>query len=211
MLALFLKSLLIGYSGAVMPGPMFTYTVEKSMRHGSKTGLLISAGHSLLELILVVLIFMGAGKYLTTDTARSVISILGGVVLGYLGIGMIRDVYLNKIAVGAESGKPGKQGNMLLSGAVLSAVNPYFIIWWMVVGLALISSAYDSFGIAGVAVFYLGHILSDISWFTFVSILVSKTRHLINLKIYKAVIITLAICLIGFCISFLANGMQYIL
>lgn len=60
MIAIFIKSLLIGYSGAIMPGSMLTYTIDKSMRHGAKSGLLVSLGHSLIELFLVMFLFMGA-------------------------------------------------------------------------------------------------------------------------------------------------------
>ncbi|MEW6624919.1 MAG: LysE family transporter [Bacillota bacterium] len=210
MIAIFLQSLLIGYSGAVMPGPVFTYTVDRSIRHGVKSGLIVSLGHSFLELILVVLIFYGAGKYLATDLSRAIIGLIGGAVLGFLGFGMIKDVYLNKISLDAQDSKSDKEGNMFLAGIVLSASNPYFIIWWSVVGLALIMNSYNSFGVIGIAIFYLGHILADISWFTFVSALVSKTRHLINIKVYKVIIVFLAVCLIGFGVSFFASSIRYI-
>jgi threonine/homoserine/homoserine lactone efflux protein len=208
MISVFLKSLIIGYSGAVMPGTLFTYTVNKSIRHGVRSGLLVSVGHALLELVLVILIFAGAGKYLAADMVRAAVGLMGGVVLGYLGFGMIKDVYRNRISLDAKSSKNNRQENMLLAGVVLSASNPYFIIWWSVVGLALIMNSYNSFGIIGIAVFYIGHIISDISWFTFVSALISKTRHLISLKAYRVIIVILAACLIGFGASFLLSGIH---
>jgi len=206
MLAIFLKSLIIGYSGAIMPGSMFTYTIDKSLRHGAKTGPLVSLGHVLLELILVILILVGAGKYLAMDVSKTIIGLIGGVVLVYLGIGMIKEVYLNKISLNPKENKSNTQGNMILAGVVLSVSNPYFIIWWSVVGLTLIMNSYTTFGIIGVSVFYIGHIISDISWFTFVSVLISKTRHLINIKGYKVIIVLLAISLICFGISFFASS-----
>lgn len=211
MIAIFLKSLIIGYSGAVMPGPMFTYTVDKSLHYGAKSGLLVSIGHVFLELFLVILIYLGAGKYLMTDTAKTIMGILGGIILVYLGFGMIKEVYLNQISLDQRNSKDEKQGSMLLAGIVLSASNPYFIIWWSVVGLALIMNAYASFGIMGVLAFYIGHIISDISWFSFVSILVSKTRSIINLKVYKAIVTVLAACLIFFGVSFFTASLRYIL
>lgn len=193
-----------------MPGSMFTYTVNKSMKYGTKSGLLVSLGHAILELILVVLIFAGAGKYLAADAAKTVIGLIGGIILGYLGFGMIKDVYQNKVSFDINGGSDGRQGNMLLAGAALSASNPYFIIWWSVVGLTLIMSSYNTLGIFGIAVFYLGHITSDITWFTFVAAIVSRTRHLINIKIYKIIIVILAACLIGFGISFLVSSIRFI-
>ena len=211
MLAIFLQSLIIAYSGAIIPGPMFTYTVDKSIRYGIKSGILVSLGHVFLELILVILIFAGVGKYLATDSASTIIGLIGGLILGFLGFNMLKDVYLNRISLETKIGENDRQGNMLLAGMVLSATNPYFIIWWSAIGMALIMNAYNSFGITGVALFYVGHILADISWFTFVAALVSKTRHLINIKIYKTVIVLLALCLIGFAISFFTSSILHIM
>jgi threonine/homoserine/homoserine lactone efflux protein len=211
MITIFLKSLLIAYSGAIMPGSVFTYTIDRSLRHGVKTGLLVSLGHALLELLLVGLIFIGLGKYLAADATSTGIGLIGGLVLGYLGFGMIRDVYLNRIRLDIDQQETDKQGNMFWAGMVLSATNPYFLIWWSAVGLALITSAYNSFGIIGIAIFYLGHIMGDISWYIFVSALVSKSRHLINIKAYKTIIIVLALCLIVFGVNFFAGSLRHIL
>ena len=211
MLIIFLQSLIIGYSGAIMPGPMFTYTVDKSIRYGIKPGILVSLGHVFLELILVILIFAGVGKYLATDSASIIIGLIGGLILGFLGFNMLKDVYLNRISLETKIGDNDRQGNMFLAGLVLSVTNPYFIIWWSAIGMTLIMSAYNSFGITGVALFYVGHILADISWFTFVAALVSKTRHLINIKIYKTVIVLLALCLIGFAIRSFTSSILHIM
>jgi threonine/homoserine/homoserine lactone efflux protein len=211
MLTIFFKSLLIAYSGAIMPGSVFTYTVDRSLRHGAKAGLLVSLGHALLELILVVLIFVGVGKYLAAEEAGIGIGLVGGVVLACLGYQMIRDVYLDRITLDAGEMQNNKQSNMFLAGMVLSATNPYFLIWWSAVGLTLIMSSYHSLGILGIAVFYIGHILGDISWYVFVAAMISKTRHLINLKAYKIIIVVLALCLIGFGTSFFAGSIRHIM
>ena len=52
MVEIFLQSLLIGYSGAMMPGSLLTYTLDKSIKSGPKAGLIISIGHALLEFFL---------------------------------------------------------------------------------------------------------------------------------------------------------------
>lgn len=211
MLAIFFKSLLIAYSGAVMPGSVFTYTVDRSLRYGIKAGVLVSLGHALLELILVILIFIGAGRYLAAESAGITIGLIGGIVLVYLGYQMIRDVYLDRVSLETEEMYNNRPGGMFAAGMVLSAANPYFLIWWSAVGLALIMSSYNSLGALGIAIFYLGHILGDISWYTFVAAMVSKTRHLLNIKVYKTIIVVLALCLVGFGASFFADSIRHIM
>ena len=210
MVSIFLQSLLIGYSGAMMPGSLLTYTIDRIIKSGAKSGPLIVLGHSLLELIIVVLIFAGAGRILATETAQMIIGFAGGLVLNIMGITMVRDAVLNKLTINTESNTNHGKSGMIVAGAVISAVNPYFAFWWAVIGLGLILSAYKAFGIIGIVLFYLGHMLADLSWYSFISYIISKTRRFINLKIYKYVIIALGLCLCGFGISFIVGGIKYL-
>jgi threonine/homoserine/homoserine lactone efflux protein len=203
---IFLRSLIIGYSGAMMPGSLLTYTINKSMKHGAKSGILISIGHSILELFLVVILFVGLGKYLAADPVQTVIALVGGAVLIFFGFGMLRDVYRKKISINfAEMGSAG-QGSMIVEGAIISATNPYFIFWWAAVGLGLIVDAYNVLGILGIVLFYLGHICSDITWYSFISVLISKTRKFMNLTVYTVTIAVLGLFLIGFGLKFIYSG-----
>jgi threonine/homoserine/homoserine lactone efflux protein len=202
--------MLIGYSGAIMPGSLLTFTLEKSIKSGTKAGVLISIGHSLLELVLVILIFLGIGKYLGTPPAQLTVGIIGGTVLIFFGVNMVRDMYLGNISINFADKHDDKNGNILIGGALISASNPYFIVWWAAVGLGLIMSAYNKFGILGVVFFYLGHITSDITWYICVSALISKSKKFINLRIYKIVIIILGFCLIGFGASFIISSVKII-
>lgn len=211
MLAVFIESLIIGYSGAVMPGTVLTYTIDRSMRYGARAGFLVAMGHALLELILVIMIYLGLGKLLNSDITKMIIGLSGGLILLYLGFDMIRGVYLNKICLDLTGESNNGQKNMFLAGALLSAINPYFLVWWAAVGLSLIMSSYNSFGIMGICIFYLGHILADISWYSFVSIIISKTRHLIKQKVYKVIVIILALFLVYFAVKFIIKGLGFFL
>ena len=197
--------MLIGYSGAIMPGSLLTYTIQKSMKSGTKAGLMVSIGHSLLELVLVVLIFLGIGKYLGTPLTQLIIGILGGIVLFFLGVSMIKDIFLGKVNIDFKNKSDDKYGNIVIGSALISASNPYFIVWWAAVGLGLIMNAYNLFGLIGVVLFYSGHIMADITWYIFVSALISKTRNFINMKVYKIIITVLGFILLvigtGFLIS----------
>lgn len=210
MIEVFLQSLLIGYSGAMMPGSLLTYTLDKSIKSGAKAGLMVSIGHALLEFILVILIFSGIGKYLGTTTAQLVIGILGGIVLVLFGAGMLKDIYLGKVSIDFENKSDGKFGNILIGSALISVSNPYFIVWWAAVGLGLIMNAYNAFGLLGIILFYTGHITADFTWYVFISTLISKTRNFINLKAYKIIIAFLGVCLIGFGINFIVLSAKII-
>lgn len=206
MIQIFIQSLLIGYSGAMMPGSLLTYTLEKSIKSGAKAGIFISIGHALLEFVLVILLFLGLGRYLQTPLAQIIIGIPGGMVLVFFGLGMLRDVIKGNLKINLNDEPEGKNRNIILSSALISASNPYFTIWWAAVGLGLMMNAYNMLGIIGVIVFYIGHISADFSWYVLISVLVGKTRHFINIRIYKIVIAFLGIVLICFGVGFLASS-----
>ncbi|HBR28835.1 MAG TPA: lysine transporter LysE [Firmicutes bacterium] len=208
MAEIFLQSILIGYSGAMMPGSLLTYTLDQSLKHGFKAGLLISSGHILLEFLLVILILFGFGQYLSAAPAQMVIGVLGGILLLFLGGGMIRDSSTGKLTINLQTNPQEKGGNMLMGSAIICATNPYFSLWWAVVGLGLIMKAYNIFGFIGVVLFYGGHIIADFSWYLFISWLVGKTRAFISLKVYKVLIISLGVCLLGFGVGFIINAFR---
>ncbi|HHT48955.1 MAG TPA: LysE family transporter [Firmicutes bacterium] len=210
MVKIFIQSLLIGYSGAVMPGSLLTYTLERSMQVGVKAGFLVSIGHTLLELLLVMLIFFGFGPYLSTNLAQISIGLLGGMVLFCLGGGMVKESRGGEVGLRPSTAAKTKTGSMLLCGALISVANPYFSLWWAVVGLGLVMQAFNRFGLVGVTLFYLGHIFADFSWYLFVSWLISKTRTFISGKVYRFVLLFLGLCLIGFGAGFFVHALRLI-
>jgi len=200
---IFLQSFIIGFSGAMMPGSLLTYTIDKSMKSGPKAGVLVSLGHALLELALVILLFFGIGKYLETPVAQTIIGILGGAVLVFFGVGMIKDVVRGRINIEMKESSSSKSGGIILGSALVSASNPYFSFWWATVGLGYMMYANNLLGLAGVALFYTGHILSDFTWYTFVSFVIGKTRKFISMKVYRIVIAVLGAVLVVFGIVFM--------
>ncbi len=186
MLAIFAKSLLVGYSGAVMPGSLLAYVIDRSIRKGGNSGGLATIGHALLELAVVIALILGADVLLTSNVAQIIIGIAGGTFLCWMAFTMIRDALKDKLIM-ETTAVTSKKDNPILKGAVLSGSNPYFLIWWAIIGLSLIIEAYVAFGIIGVLVFYIGHILADFTWYMLVSYGVSKTRKFIDPKVHRII------------------------
>ncbi len=201
MIEIFFAALTVGFSGAMMPGPLLTYTIKQSLARGPVSGFIITLGHALLELVLLILIFLGLDIILQSKAAQVTIGILGGLMLAYMGSDMIIKSIRNKVTVETDGKKTGS-GNMLLSGALISAANPYFLIWWAVVGLGYVIQSYDTLGTAGVAVYYFGHITADFIWYVMVSVIVGTTRKFIKQTPYRVIIAALGALLIYFGGSF---------
>ena len=197
MLLVFFSALLVGFSGAMMPGSLLTYTIRKSLSAGPWAGFIIVAGHAVLEMALIVLIMMGFDVVLQSTAAQIAIGLAGGILLVLMGLNMIRNAAKNHITVSMESGDM-KKGSMFLSGIFISAANPYFLLWWAVIGLGFIMQSYQSFLYVGVAVYFFGHITADVIWYGLISIVVGTTRKFIRERPYRIVIAVLGCLLVFF-------------
>jgi threonine/homoserine/homoserine lactone efflux protein len=201
-ITIFISSFLIALSGALMPGPLLTVTVSESSRRGISTGPLMILGHGILELVLVVALLSGLAPILLRDDVFIVIALAGGVILLWMAFSMIKE--LPNLRLDLEV-KKEKERNLIAAGIVLSAANPYWLIWWASIGLGYIVYS-AKFGLIGVVAFFLGHILADLGWYAVISYGVVKGKHLFSNKGYRRLIGGCAVFLILFSGYFLYSG-----
>ena len=201
---IFLSSFVIALSGAMMPGPLLTATISESSQRGFLAGPLLVAGHGLLEILLLVALVLGLSPFLQRNDVFAVVAISGGVILLWMAFGMFRSLPSLSLTV-----NPGmtKGNSLLMSGAMLSIANPYWIIWWATIGFGYVIYSWQ-FGMAGVVFFFMGHILADLAWYSAVSAAVGKGRHLFTNGIYRGIIGTCAAVLVIFACYFFYAGMQ---
>lgn len=194
LLALFFASFWVGFSGALMPGPLLTVDIAESTRRGFWTGPIITGGHAIAELFVVIALAFGLSTILTSDVAISVIGILGGIALVLMGGAMLHDIIRGKISFDPD--QPGSSSGLLVGkGITASLSNPYWFVWWATVGSAFLSDSL-SHGPVGPVVFYFGHIMSDLVWYTFVSFMIASGKKLLAGKPYYILITICALFLL---------------
>ena len=198
MLPVLLSVVVISFSGVMMPGPMFAVTVAKSYR-SPWAGTQIALGHAVIEVPLILLIYFGFAQFFENSIVQLVLSILGGGMIIWLGIGMFR--------VRAKVVKEGKDlpYNAFTAGIITSGLNPFFLLWWATIGSMLIMR-FTEFGISGLTVFIIVHWLCDLVWLSFVSVLVYKSRSLWGQRFQEWVFIASSLLLAGFGLWFVVSG-----
>ncbi len=194
------SSFVVAFSGALVPGPLFSITVAESARRGASAGPLIIAGHGILELALVILIAFGFGPLFTLSSVKLAISVVGGLMLVFMGCRLVRDARGARLLAPSERGQKGI--HPVFSGIIGSISNPYWSIWWLTIGMGYLMSSLK-FGMRGVAVFFAGHIMADLGWYSVVSFAVSKGRRVMGDRGYRFMLYSCGLFLIGFGIWFL--------
>ncbi len=192
--------IVISASGVMAPGPLFAASVSYGLREGTKAGFKMAIGHTIVELPLVILLGIGVFSLESFPEFRTIISIFGAITLFVFAIIQIRTT-LRRKELGLSNPKQGP----LIAGILLSALNPFFIIWWLAIGFKLISDAMLLWSFAGILIVFGLHIWMDYAWLGTVSFLASKSSKILSNKNYKIVMIGLSLMLIYFGIMFLVD------
>lgn len=193
--AFLLSVVLISLSGVMMPGPVFAITVAKGHR-SPYAGPLIAIGHGIVEFPLMFLAYLGLGAFLQHRTTQIAIGTLGGLMLLWIGYGMIRN-WREQATAAVDTQRAGP----IVAGAATTAANPYFFLWWATVGAMLISRSL-AFGFAGFLAFAVTHWLCDLGWECLVSYVTYRSRRLWTPLVHRIVFTACGLCLMGFGVYF---------
>ena len=202
----FFNSFLVGFSGAMMPGPLLVVGISETPRHGWRTGLIISVGHAIAEIGVVLVLMLGIATFAKDEVVSQVIGIVGGTALILMGLAMGRDILKNRVSYDSIDSSQ-KSSRRLLAGKGISATlsNPFWFVWWGTVGLSLLVDS-QRLGIEGPIVFYFGHILSYFVWYTAVRIILWIGRTLFVGKVLRSLSLACAVFLIEQGITCLITG-----
>lgn len=192
-------------SGALAPGPLFFAAVAHGAKSGARGGLIFSVGHSIIEFSLVMLLALGLLSFAREPAVKLVIGAIGGTALLVFGALQIRETLASK------SNKPSKwdipSKNPLLLGLLFTGLNPYFIIWWLFIGVKLIFDSIALASLAGVVLMYVAHVWMDYAWLTVVAYLAKKGTNIVGSKGYRIIMTAFALILIYFGLYYLISSL----
>jgi threonine/homoserine/homoserine lactone efflux protein len=202
---IFSFSFLVALSGAMSPGPLLTYTIIKSAsatQRGYLTGLWVIIGHALLEMTVIILMLLGFSFILKNQIIVRGIGIIGGLILIFFGISVIRDVCLKKISADfskCAENTGQRTDNLIFGGAAVSMSNPYWWIWWATIGLAFMIKFDISFASwTKLLAFFLGHEAGDLVWYLLISILSFFGLRKLNPKVYSGILLCCGVFMAAF-------------
>jgi len=197
-----LQTILISLSGVLAPGPVTAVTVGKGSE-SPHAGAGIALGHAIVEFPLMIALFFGFGVILEISAVKSLIAICGGGFLLWMGYGMLKQMKTAHVEKIADSRSP------LVSGILLSAGNPYFLLWWATVGVTLILRSVG-FGFFGFMAFAIVHWLCDLAWLYFLSTLSFKGGEFFGKRFQQVIFGICGVILIVFSFLFVKDGIQTI-
>ena len=202
LLTIFSTSFVVAFSGAMMPGPLMTATIGESARRGPWVGPKMIAGHAILEMLLLIALFFGLEPIFKNELFFIIVSLVGGGIMIWIAYGMFRSIPGLEIKANKAS---SKRTNLYLAGILMSLANPYWIIWWATIGLGYVMVS-KGHGFAGVVLFFMGHILGDLVWYSAMSFAIGKGRQFFSNRTYKILVGSCAVFLFGFAVWLVITG-----
>lgn len=193
----------IGLTGALAPGPTLVATVNSSLKTGWTAGPKVAIGHALVELLIFILIVMGlaAAAQQRQQEYSHYIAIVGGLALIAFGLLTVKGSKSASLVSATER----KAENPYIAGILTSAANPYFWVWWLSVGSALVIDGLVGGLILG-AVFMIGHWGADFGWYTLVSASLDRGRSILSEANYQRILTVCGGFLVFFGIYYLTRA-----
>ncbi|MBC7288940.1 MAG: LysE family transporter [Armatimonadetes bacterium] len=198
----------IALTGAVTPGPLLALVVGQVLAQGPLAAPFILLGHALLEVVLVVVLAYGVGRFLQKGRVRGAVGLIGGAVLVWMGEEVVR----HATAVGVEAAKaqPLSWAVLVAAGAGVSLSNPYFTGWWATVGTGQLAALRPRrFG--EWLAFFLGHEMGDVVWYMAVAAALSLGASWIAGRAYQLLVGSCGAAMLLIGLWFLYTGGRFLM
>jgi len=184
--------------------------ISGSARRGFWEGPALVLGHAVAEILIVAALAAGLSRLLKRNLVAGLIGLLGGAFLLWMGLDIVRSAWWGAVsleqAIGVEA---GLQLGPIITGIVVSISNPYWVLWWATVGASYVALSLAR-GPLGLGSFYFGHILSDLSWYSLVALLIARGKALLSQPVYRLILLVCGFFLMALSIYFIYSGVKFL-
>lgn len=125
------QGFMLGFVLAIQPGPSFFTLLQTSSKKGFKSGLALSVGIFLSDLVCVILAYLGVAQLFDKPESKIIVGLVGGCLLIVFGLVSI----FHKKTVEEEKGVEIKEAVniplFITKGFFLNLLNPSVIFLWI--------------------------------------------------------------------------------
>lgn len=175
MLEAFINGYVSGFVMSLMLGTVFFALIQHSIDYGFKTGIIISLGVIVSDLIFVSIAVFGTSLIPAIRENENTIRLLGGCLLLFLGISSWR---VNKRKIAYPATQKGSLFYFMGKGFLLNALNPVNLFTWVAVATYLNGALKYNLGLQ--SVYFTACLLAIFITEILIALGASKLRHIIN-------------------------------
>jgi threonine/homoserine/homoserine lactone efflux protein len=199
MLSYLFSGILLGLVAGVSPGPLLILVVSETLQGGVKEGIRISLAPLITDLPIFFISVFLLSRFSDKDTVLGILSIIGAIVIVYLGY---KNITVKAVEISAQ--EAGSKS--LWKGIVVNAISPHPYLFWFAVGGPIIAKALQN-SVLSAALFTLSFYILLITSKIFISLIVEKFKRFLLSKSYTNLLRILGILLLVFALLFLRDGL----
>jgi chemosensory pili system protein ChpE len=147
------------------PGAVFTESLRRGMRGGSRAALAVQLGSLVGDATWAVLGLAGVGAIFLLDGVRVPLMLVGALLTMGLGVTSLRDA-VRSPAPSDVSNEPESdlRGSGLRVGAALSLTNPMNVVYWGGAAAAVAGAVGEEPSWASMGTFFVGFFVASLLW-----------------------------------------------
>jgi threonine/homoserine/homoserine lactone efflux protein len=169
--------IILGLSAGFSPGPLMTLVMSETLQHGIKSGIKVAVAPAICDLPIIMLTFFILAKLSGSQNVIGIISMIGGVLIAYMGY---RSIRTKKVLLNIHANR----SRALIKGVLVNLLNPNPYLFWLGVGAPTLIRAADSSYITAF-LFISGFYGTLVGSKILLSVMVAKSRSFMNGKTYN--------------------------
>lgn len=182
--------IILGLSAGFAPGPLLALVVSESLHHGMKSGLNVALAPLITDAPVIAITLFILVKLSDFNIILGFISLLGGIIVCYMGVQMFR-------ADAARIDLKATHSNSFRKGILVNLASPHPYLFWLSIGAPTTLKAAQQ-NIITAMVFILCFYLFLVGSKIILAVIVGKSRAFLSSTVYLYTMKSLGIILIFF-------------
>jgi len=199
-LSFLISGVIFGLSGGLTPGPLLTFIIAETMKHGTREGVKIALVPIISDLPIVLLTLYVVARLSDIGLFVGGIALAGALYLIFLAFESLR-------FAGSTLNLAEPKLQSLKKGIIINFLNPNPYIFWLTIGAPMVIRGMD-FSWLAPALFIFAMYLCLVGSKIIVAIMVGKSNLFLKHKAYIYTIRFLGLVLLAFAVSFILKAGQ---
>ena len=194
--------IVFGLTAGVSPGPLLTLVISETLKHGRKEGTKVALAPVITDLPIILITLYILSKLSSFDSILGVISMAGGLFLGYLA-------YESLARKGLDTSARNIKPQSIRKAIITNFLSPAPYMFWFTIGAPTMLKAHAG-SLTAAVLFIGGFYASIIGAKIIIAVLVDKSKSLMKSRVYIYAIRVLGLVLLLFAVIFIKQGLQYL-
>jgi len=199
MLSSLFAGIVLGLSAGFSPGPLITFVITQTLRHGVRAGVRVALAPLVTDLPIILVSVFVLAQLANANAILGAVSLLGACFVAYLAYETWRT---HRLDVRAQS----DADQSLRQGALVNALSPHPYLFWFTVGAPMIVKVWREDALAASA-FLAGFYVCLVGSKILVAVLVGSSRQFFSGKSYAYLMRALGVLLFVFALSLAREGL----